>query len=144
LSHQSGDESHIARKPVELRDQHAALGTTGHSQRSGELGPPVARVGPFVGFCHNVFGDALRPSASAMGKTVALAFRGILLAQQGWAAQIVDAPMRHRSPSAFSNTAPLRQSAPLLNGDNYFEQRKCTGCRSSQCYIHSLYLVDRI
>ena len=57
LRHQAGDERDVARQPVQLRDQDAALRGLGRSQRGCELRPPVERVGALAGFGLDVLGD---------------------------------------------------------------------------------------
>ena len=57
LRHQAGDERHIARQPVELGDEDAALRGLGCCQRRGELRPAVERVGALAGLGLDVLGD---------------------------------------------------------------------------------------
>ena len=57
LGHQAGDERDIAREPVELRDQDAALRGLGRGQRGGELRPAIERVGALAGLGLDELGD---------------------------------------------------------------------------------------
>ena len=57
LGHQPGDEGHVAREPVQLRHHDAASRGLGRSQRGGELGTPVQRVGALAALGLDELGD---------------------------------------------------------------------------------------
>ena len=62
LSHQAGDEGHIAGEPVELGHEHRALGRPGRRKRFGKLGSAIEGIEPFAGLDLDVLGkerDAL-------------------------------------------------------------------------------------
>jgi hypothetical protein len=49
LRHQAGNKGNIAREPVKLRDQDAALGGLGGGEAGCELRPTIDRVGALAG-----------------------------------------------------------------------------------------------
>jgi len=50
LGHQAGNESHVARKPIQLGHQDRTFLLTRCSRRARELGPSIESVGSLAGF----------------------------------------------------------------------------------------------
>jgi hypothetical protein len=61
MRHQPRDEVHVAAQPIELGDQHRALRLASLRQRSGQLRPPIERVGTLTRFDLDMLGDDLDP-----------------------------------------------------------------------------------
>jgi hypothetical protein len=57
LRHEAGHEGDIARQPVQLRNDDAALGRLGCSQCGCELGPAIEGIGALAGLGLDVLGD---------------------------------------------------------------------------------------
>ncbi|KJB91300.1 hypothetical protein N826_31205 [Skermanella aerolata KACC 11604] len=56
--HQSGDESHVARQPVELGNHQHGLLTAAEIKRSGELGPVILPTAFYFGELRDQFTPA--------------------------------------------------------------------------------------
>jgi hypothetical protein len=62
LHHQAGNERNVARQPVELGDEYAALRGFRGCQRRPKLWPSIECIGALAGFGFNIFpgdGEAL-------------------------------------------------------------------------------------
>jgi hypothetical protein len=57
LRHQASNEGNVARQPIQLRDQDAALRGFGRGEGGCELRPAIERVCAFAGLGLNVLGD---------------------------------------------------------------------------------------
>ncbi len=69
LRHQPGDEGHVARQPVQLRDDDRALAGTCGGEGCSQLWPSVERIGALAGLYLDVLGgefDAFRLGEAVM------------------------------------------------------------------------------
>ena len=71
LGHQAGNEGNVARKPIELGNEHRAFRLTRCGQRCGELRPPIEGVRALAGLDLSELVTSEMPSASAKRATAA-------------------------------------------------------------------------